>query len=69
MSNIDKLIGQLNEHAQSYTVHDDPDLINTLKNSASAFSMYQIENQELQNTVNELRAENEKLRAALKVKG
>lgn len=65
MNNIDNLIEQLNECAQSYTVHDDPDLINTLKNSATAFSMYQIENQKLRNSINELHAENEKLQAEL----
>ena len=63
--NIEKLIEQLNEYAQSYTVHDDPDLIDTLKNSAIAFSMHQIENQALRNSVNELQTENEKLREKL----
>ena len=62
---IEKLIERLNEYTQSYTVYDDPDLIDTLKNSAIAFSMHQIENQALRNSVNELQAENEKLRAEL----
>lgn len=44
---VDKLIEQLNEYTQSYTVHDDPDLIDTLKNSATALSTLQAENKKL----------------------
>lgn len=50
---IEKLIEQLNEHVQSYTVHDDPNLINTLKNSATALSALQAENAEIQKQLNE----------------
>lgn len=50
---IEKLIEQLNEHVQSYTVHDDPNLINTLKNSATVLSTLQAENAEIQKQLNE----------------
>lgn len=53
MIDIEKLIEQLNEHVQSYTVHDDPNLINTLKNSATALSTLQAENAEIQKQLNE----------------
>lgn len=76
---IEKLIEQLNEHVQSYTVHDDPNLINTLKNSATVLSTLQAENAEMQKQLNEfseflchiigeMSSENEKLRAELKSK-
>lgn len=79
MIDIEKLIKQLNEHVQSYTVHDDPNLINTLKNSATALSTLQAENAETQKQLNEfseflchiigeMSSENEKLRAELKSK-
>ena len=48
---IEKLIERLNEHVQSYTVHDDPDLINALKNSATALSTLQAENKRLNKIV------------------
>ena len=53
---IEKLIEQLNEYTQSYTVHDDPDLIDTLKNSATALSTLQAKNEKLRAEVEQERA-------------